>query len=70
MFINRLGITTVLSTDNVRHLLRNFISKEEKPVLWTSSYHAGEALENSSGMTEDEKVYLFIINIYIYIFIN
>ncbi|OUM65605.1 hypothetical protein PIROE2DRAFT_7361 [Piromyces sp. E2] len=44
----------VLSTDNVRHLLRNFITKEEKPVLWTSSYHAGEALENSSGMSEEE----------------
>lgn len=56
-----MGITTVLSTDNVRHLLRNFITKEEKPVLWTSSYHAGEALENTDGMTEDEKV----ITIYI-----
>lgn len=56
LLASRLGITTVLSTDNVRHLLRNFISKEEKPVLWTSSYHAGEALEHSEGMTEEEKV--------------
>jgi len=55
LLASRLGITTVLSTDNVRHLLRNFITKEEKPVLWTSSYHAGEALENTDGMTEDEK---------------
>jgi len=55
LLASRLGITTVLSTDNVRHLLRNFISKEEKPVLWTSSYHAGEALDHSEGMTEEEK---------------
>jgi len=53
--ISKLGITTVLSTDNVRHLLRNFITKEEKPVLWTSSYHAGEALEHTEELTEEEK---------------
>ncbi|KAL7749800.1 hypothetical protein RI367_004676 [Sorochytrium milnesiophthora] len=41
---SRMSITTVLSTDNIRHLLRNFYSKEECPVLWTSSYYAGDAL--------------------------
>ena len=34
----RLGITTVLSTDSVRHMLRSFHSKEECPLLWASTY--------------------------------
>ncbi|KAJ1500799.1 hypothetical protein HMI55_003727, partial [Coelomomyces lativittatus] len=39
-----LSIATVLSTDNIRHLLRHFYSKEETPVLWTSSYYADTVL--------------------------
>ncbi|RUS18161.1 hypothetical protein BC937DRAFT_89088 [Endogone sp. FLAS-F59071] len=44
LLARRVGITTVLSTDNVRHLLRNFHPAESAPVLWASSYHAGESL--------------------------
>jgi 2-phosphoglycerate kinase len=46
----------VLSTDNVRHLLRNFISREESPVLWSSSYHAGETIEDCESTIYKEKV--------------
>ena len=50
LIASRLGITKVLSTDNIRHMLRAFISKEEEPVLFASTYHAGEALlETQAG---------------------
>jgi 2-phosphoglycerate kinase len=35
---SRLGISTVLSTDTIRHVMRNFVSKEENPVLFASTY--------------------------------
>ena len=38
---SKLGIATVLSTDTVRHILRNFVSKEESPILFASTYETG-----------------------------
>jgi 2-phosphoglycerate kinase len=35
---SRLGISTVLSTDTIRHVMRNFISREELPILFASTY--------------------------------
>jgi 2-phosphoglycerate kinase len=40
----RLGITTVVSTDSVRHLLRGFARPDEQPLLWVSTYQAEAAL--------------------------
>jgi 2-phosphoglycerate kinase len=40
----RLGITTVVSTDSIRHMLRSFQPPQEAPLLWASTYEAGEAL--------------------------
>ena len=34
----RLGITTVLSTDNIRHMLRSFADEDKNPLLWASTY--------------------------------
>ena len=34
----RLGISTVLSTDSVRHMLRSFIPQAGNPLLWASTY--------------------------------
>ena len=34
----RLGITTVLSTDNIRHMLRSFAAEDQNPLLWASTY--------------------------------
>lgn len=34
----RLGISTVLSTDSVRHMLRSFTPQAANPVLWASTY--------------------------------
>ncbi|KAI9178938.1 hypothetical protein H9P43_005600 [Blastocladiella emersonii ATCC 22665] len=41
---SRLGISTVLSTDSIRHLLRTTQPESECPLLWASSYNAGDAL--------------------------
>ena len=37
----RLGISTVLSTDSVRHMLRSFIPQAGNPLLWASTYEVG-----------------------------
>ncbi len=37
----RLGITTVLSTDNIRHMLRSFAAEDQNPLLWASTYQVG-----------------------------
>ncbi|XP_047970886.1 P-loop NTPase domain-containing protein LPA1 homolog 1-like [Salvia hispanica] len=42
---SRLGITTVLSTDSIRHMMRSFVDEEQNPLLWASTYHAGEYLD-------------------------
>lgn len=45
LLASRLGITTVISTDSIRHMMRSFVSEEEDPLLWASTYHAGEHLD-------------------------
>ncbi len=37
----RLGISTVLSTDSVRHMLRSFTPQNANPLLWASTYEVG-----------------------------
>lgn len=49
---SRLGITTVVSTDSIRHMLRSFISCESSPLLWASTYQAGEHVGDSSKLQE------------------
>ena len=51
---SRLGITTVLSTDFVRHMLRRELSHEHSPLLYASTYNAGEALP-VEGTQSDER---------------
>lgn len=53
----RLGIPTVLSTDSLRHLLRNFRSKEEEPALFTSTYECAKLTPPSAceGGPSDER---------------
>lgn len=47
LLASRLGITTVVSTDSIRHMMRSFVSQEQSPLLWASTYHAGECLDPS-----------------------
>ncbi|KAF2600474.1 hypothetical protein F2Q68_00007741 [Brassica cretica] len=42
---SRLGITTVVSTDSIRHMMRSFVDEKQDPLLWASTYHAGECLD-------------------------
>ena len=42
---SRLGITTIVSTDSIRHMMRGFADEKENPLLWASTYHAGECLD-------------------------
>lgn len=42
---SRLGITTVVSTDSVRHMMRGFVDEKQNPLLYASTYHAGEYLD-------------------------
>ncbi|KAF6167777.1 hypothetical protein GIB67_027555 [Kingdonia uniflora] len=42
---SRLGITTVISTDSIRHMMRSFVDEKQNPLLWASTYHAGEFLD-------------------------
>lgn len=45
MKAGRLGITTVISTDSIRHMMRSFVDEKQNPLLWASTYHAGEYLD-------------------------
>ncbi|PWZ20126.1 hypothetical protein Zm00014a_008935 [Zea mays] len=42
---SRLGITTVVSTDSIRHMMRSFADEKQSPLLYASTYHAGEYLD-------------------------
>ncbi|KAF8395255.1 hypothetical protein HHK36_019197 [Tetracentron sinense] len=42
---SRLGVTTVISTDSIRHMMRSFVDENQSPLLWASTYHAGEFLD-------------------------
>eukprot|EP01022_Parablepharisma_sp_SALTPOND_P014773 TRINITY_DN2046_c0_g1_i1.p1 TRINITY_DN2046_c0_g1~~TRINITY_DN2046_c0_g1_i1.p1 ORF type:complete len:772 (-),score=81.10 TRINITY_DN2046_c0_g1_i1:11611-13926(-) len=42
LIASRLGISTVLSTDSIRHIMRNFVSREENPILFCSTYETGK----------------------------
>ncbi len=43
----RLGVSTVVSTDSVRHMLRSFTPAAANPLLWASTYEARAAFRNS-----------------------
>ncbi len=42
LIASRLGISTVLSTDSIRHIMRNFVSREENPILFCSTYETAK----------------------------
>ena len=54
----RLGIPLVLSTDSIRHIMRNFLSKEENPLLFESTYNAGKYLskEESENLSDKKRI--------------
>lgn len=52
----RLGISSVLSTDSIRHVMRNFVSEKDAKVLFCSTYEAGDKIEveNREQMYENQ----------------
>ena len=69
----RLGISSMLSTDSIRHILRNVIPREQIPVLFCSTYEAGkftnaEGLTDKQGciqgyMEQSDKVYEYLVHV-------
>mmetsp|Transcript_16337 Transcript_16337/g.14037 ORF Transcript_16337/g.14037 Transcript_16337/m.14037 type:complete len:80 (-) Transcript_16337:87-326(-) len=51
LLASRFGISTVLSTDSIRHVMRNFMTTDECPVLFASTYEAGQKIK-----VEDEDI--------------
>ncbi|KAH7297126.1 hypothetical protein KP509_26G054900 [Ceratopteris richardii] len=45
LLASRLGITTVVSTDSIRHMMRSFVDERQNPLLYASTYSAGEHLD-------------------------
>ncbi|WOK94905.1 P-loop NTPase domain-containing protein LPA1-like isoform X2 [Canna indica] len=41
----RLGVTTVISTDSIRHMMRSYTDEKQNPLVWASTYHAGDCLD-------------------------
>lgn len=35
----------MISTDSIRHMMRSFADEKQNPLLWASTYHAGECLD-------------------------
>lgn len=35
----------MVSTDSIRHMMRSFADEKQNPLLWASTYHAGEYLD-------------------------
>lgn len=35
----------MISTDSIRHMMRSFVEENQNPLLWASTYHAGEYLD-------------------------
>ncbi|GAM23845.1 hypothetical protein SAMD00019534_070200 [Acytostelium subglobosum LB1] len=55
LLASRIGFAAVISTDNIRQILRKFISRAESPILWASTYHAGEIISDPS-LSHKEKI--------------
>jgi 2-phosphoglycerate kinase len=53
---SRISFTTVISTDNIRHMMRSFISPEEAPVLFASTYHAGEVMNLPPDLSYKQRI--------------
>ena len=43
---------TVLSTDSIRHIMRNYVLEEEDPILFASTYQCGKVYSKLMGKEE------------------
>jgi 2-phosphoglycerate kinase len=49
MLARRFGIQTVLSTDSIRHIMRNFLSQKDNPLLFCSTYECHKHVPLDGG---------------------
>jgi len=73
LIASRLGISTVLSTDSIRHIMRNFLDKDKNAILFASTYEAykfikEEGLSQKQAaiqgyMQQCEMVYEHLVNL-------
>lgn len=45
----------MISTDSIRHMMRSFVDEKQNPLLWASTYHAGEFLDPVAVAEEKAK---------------
>jgi 2-phosphoglycerate kinase len=55
LLASRFGISTVLSSDSVRHVMRNFMSTEECPILFASTYEVGSKMKFEEDVPEKKR---------------
>ncbi len=55
LIASRLGISTVLSTDTIRHIMRNFVSREDNPILFCSTYETSKYVQQDPANPLTEK---------------
>lgn len=70
LLASRLGISSMLSTDSIRHILRNIIPREQLPILFCSTYEAGNFVDPTNlspaqsciqgYIEQSEKVYEYL----------
>ena len=58
LLASRFGIPNVLSTDSIRHVMRNFLSTDEFPVLFASTYEVGSKVKFEEEITEKKRTVL------------
>ena len=57
----RLGISTVVSTDSVRHMLRSFTPATANPLLWASTYEVSFLTHPSLSRVHRRGLLLFAV---------
>jgi hypothetical protein len=58
LLASRFGIPTVLSTDSIRHVMRNFMSTDEFPVLFASTYEVATKVKLDESISEHKRTVL------------
>jgi len=56
LLASRFGIPTVLSTDSIRHIMKNFMTVDECPVLFCSTYEAGNKIKVEEGVKDNKRI--------------
>ncbi len=56
LLASRVGITRVIATDAIRHVIRAFFSHELMPAVHYSSFEAGAALDPAPGLEGDRDI--------------